>query len=92
MPCQVRHTSVRNTLDNFSITCNKRIIMEDRIAKLEMVAAEQERAMEEMSTVIARQWREIEALQVKLEQLTRRFAALEEQTAPDVPVTKPPHY
>jgi SlyX protein len=31
-------------------------------------------------------------MQKKLDALTHRFLALEEQTAPDVPVTKPPHY
>ena len=31
-------------------------------------------------------------LQRKLDALTTRFLALEEQAAPDVPVTKPPHW
>ncbi len=65
---------------------------EERVAKLEMLAAEQERAIEELSAQIAEQWKTIEALRGKLDRLTERFLALEEQTAPDVPVTKPPHY
>lgn len=80
------------TLDNFRPACNMGITMEDRIANLETLVAEQERTIEEMSDVIARQWSEIEALGRKLEVLTKRFAALEEQSAPDVPVTRPPHY
>lgn len=66
--------------------------MEDRIANLEMLVAEQERTIEDMSGVIARQWSEIETLGRKLEVLTKRFAELEEQAAPDVPVNRPPHY
>jgi SlyX protein len=64
----------------------------DRIAQLEMLLAEQERTIEELSGEIARQWQVIEKMQKKLDALTHRFLALEEQTAPDVPVTKPPHY
>lgn len=64
----------------------------DRIAQLEMLLAEQERTIEELSGEIARQWQVIEKMQKKLDALTHRFLAPEEQTAPDVPVTKPPHY
>jgi SlyX protein len=64
----------------------------DRIAQLEMLLAEQERTIEELSGEIARQGQVIEKMQKKLDALTHRFLALEEQTAPDVPVTKPPHY
>jgi SlyX protein len=31
-------------------------------------------------------------MQKKLDALTERFLALEERAAPDVPVTKPPHW
>lgn len=62
------------------------------IVKLQMLAAEQEKTIEELSGQVAEQWKAIEALQRKLDRLTERFLALEEQTAPDVPVTKPPHY
>ncbi|WP_368855762.1 SlyX family protein [Escherichia coli] len=48
--------------------------------------------MEELSGQIAEQWKTIERIQKKLDALTSRFLALEEQTAPDVPVTKPPHW
>jgi SlyX protein len=65
---------------------------EDRLTNLEMRAAEQERTIEELSGQIAEQWTVIERLQKKLDSLTERFLTLEEQSAPDIPVTKPPHW
>ena len=44
------------------------------------------------SSVLAEQWKLIDQLSKKLSALTDRFLELEEQTAPDVPVTKPPHW
>ncbi|WP_315925250.1 SlyX family protein [Mesorhizobium sp. SP-1A] len=64
----------------------------DRLTTLEIRAAEQERAIEELSGQIAEQWKTIDKLQRKLDALARRFLELEEQAAPDVPVTKPPHW
>lgn len=66
--------------------------MSTRLEKLEILAAEQEKTIEELSGQIAEQWKTIERLQAKLDALTERFLALEEQTAPDAPVTKPPHW
>ncbi|MCO5057203.1 MAG: SlyX family protein [Rhizobiaceae bacterium] len=65
---------------------------DDRLAKLEILAAEQERTIEELSGQLAEQWKLIERMQKKLDTLTERFLALEERTAPDIPVTKPPHW
>ncbi|CDX11007.1 Protein SlyX homolog [Mesorhizobium sp. ORS 3324] len=65
---------------------------DDRLTKLEIRAAEQEKTIEELSGQIAEQWKVIEHMERKLAALTDRFLALEEQTAPDVPVTKPPHW
>ncbi|MBA8899548.1 MULTISPECIES: SlyX family protein [unclassified Phyllobacterium] len=64
----------------------------DRVTKLEVLVTEQEKTIEELSTQIAEQWRVIEGMRRKLDALTDRFLVLEEQTAPDVPVTKPPHW
>lgn len=64
----------------------------DRLTTLEIRAAEQEHTIEELSGQLAEQWKTIEALRKKLDALTDRFLVLEEQTAPDVPVTKPPHW
>lgn len=65
---------------------------EDRIVQLEILAAEQEKTIAELSEQIAEQWRTIEKQQKKLDALVERFLALEEQAAPDVPVTRPPHW
>jgi SlyX protein len=64
----------------------------DRLTTLEIRAAEQEKTVEELSGQIAEQWQVIERMQRKLDALTDRFLALEEQAAADVPVTKPPHW
>ena len=68
------------------------VMPEDRLTTLEIRAAEQERTIEELSGQIAEQWTVIERMQRKLDALTERFLALEEQAAADVPVTKPPHW
>ncbi|MDN2579657.1 SlyX family protein [Aquibium sp. ELW1220] len=65
---------------------------EDRIARLEMIVAEQERTIEELSGQVAEQWTVVEKLRKKLDLLTERFLAVEEQSGSDVPVTKPPHW
>ena len=63
-----------------------------RLVQLEVLTTHQERAIGELSEQVAEQWKTIEKLQRKLDALTTRFLALEEQAAPDVPVTKPPHW
>jgi SlyX protein len=68
------------------------IMPADRLTTLEIRAAEQEKTIEELSGQIAEQWKVIERMQRKLDALTDRFLALEEQTGDDVPVTKPPHW
>lgn len=65
---------------------------DQRLARLEMIVTEQERTIETLSGQVAEQWSTIEALRKKLDALTARFLELEEQVAPDVPVTKPPHW
>ena len=69
-----------------------RLIKEKIDAMPQMRAAEQEKTIEELSGQIAEQWKTIEGLRKKLDALTDRFLVLEEQSAPDVPVTKPPHW
>lgn len=65
---------------------------DERMTALEIRAAEQERIIEELSGQIADQWKVIERMQHRLDALAERFLALEEQAAPDVPVTRPPHW
>jgi len=63
-----------------------------RLTRLEILVTEQEKTIEELSGQVAEQWKVIEAMRRKLDALTDRFLVLEEQTAPDIPATKPPHY
>jgi SlyX protein len=63
-----------------------------RLTRLEMLVTEQEKTIEELSGQVSEQWKVIEGMRRKLDALTDRFLVLEEQTAPDIPVTKPPHY
>ena len=65
---------------------------EDRLTTLEIRNAEQEHLIEELSGQIAQQWTVIDRTQKKLDALAERFLALEEQSAPDTPITKPPHW
>lgn len=65
---------------------------ENRINKLELLFAEQEHAIAEMSDEMARQGREIDTLTKRLESLALRFSALEEDSQPETPVTRPPHW
>ncbi|MER8374197.1 SlyX family protein [Mesorhizobium sp. M1338] len=67
-------------------------VLANRLTTLEIRAAEQEKTIEELSGQIAEQWKVIERMQRKLDALTDRFLALEEQTGDEVPVTKPPHW
>ena len=64
----------------------------DRTTTLEIRATEQERTIEELSGQIAEQWKVIEKLQKKVDTLTERFLTLEEQPAPTIEATKPPHW
>ncbi len=64
----------------------------DRTTTLEIRATEQEKTIEELSGQIAEQWKVIERLQKKVDTLTERFLALEEQAAPAIEATKPPHW
>ncbi|MFT4078510.1 SlyX family protein [Rhodomicrobium lacus] len=63
-----------------------------RLTALEETVAHQARALDEMSDQMARQWRLIDSLKGKLERLTERFQAVEEQTLGAPPITRPPHY
>lgn len=64
----------------------------DRVTTLEIRVAEQEKVIEELSGQLAEQWKVTDRLQHKLDALTERFLLLEEQAAPEIPVTRPPHW
>jgi SlyX protein len=65
---------------------------EDRLTRIEIIVAEQEKTIGELSAEIAGQWKVIEGMRRKLDALTERFLELEEQSRPETPVTKPPHW
>ncbi|WP_404801517.1 SlyX family protein [Bartonella apis] len=64
----------------------------DRLTEVEIKLAEQERLVDELSSVLAEQWKTIDQMDKKLTVLTKRFLELEEQSQPDIPVTRPPHW
>lgn len=65
---------------------------DERISKLEELAAHQMRTIEELSEQLAQQWKTIDSLQLRLTRLTERFLVLEEASQEAPPITKPPHY
>jgi SlyX protein len=65
---------------------------EDRLTRLEIAVAVQEKTIGELSAEIAEQWKTIERMRGKLDGLAERFLELEEQSRPETPVTKPPHW
>lgn len=65
---------------------------DERLTRLESIVMEQERTIEQLSGQIAEQWTVLETLQRRYAALVQRFLALEEAQAPDIPVTKPPHW
>ncbi|MBB6260030.1 SlyX protein [Paenochrobactrum gallinarii] len=65
---------------------------ETRLTELEIRITEQDKIIEDLSGEIAEQWKVIDHLRTKLNALTTRFLELEEQTQPDIPVTRPPHW
>jgi SlyX protein len=63
-----------------------------RINALEEMLAHHEKAIEELSAQLAGQWQTIRDMENRLSVLTRRFAALEENSLPIPEITKPPHF
>lgn len=65
---------------------------EERLMKLEELAAHQARVIEELSEQLAAQWKALDQTRVKLDRLTERFLELEETSREAAPITRPPHY
>ena len=65
--------------------------LQDRIDRLEAHVAEQERVIQDMSEVMAKQWSNLDAMSAKVNRLLDRLSAVEtERVAPDE--APPPHY
>ena len=65
---------------------------EERLVKLEELAAYQTKVIEELSDQLAEQWKVMEQTRAKLDRLTERFLSLEESSLEAPAVTRPPHY
>ncbi|AXV17040.1 hypothetical protein CYG48_15890 [Neorhizobium sp. SOG26] len=65
---------------------------EDRLIRLEELAAHQAKVIEELSDQLAEQWKVVEQMRAKLDRLTERFLTLEEASLDAPPITRPPHY
>ena len=65
---------------------------QSRITQLEELVAHQTKTIDELSNQIADQWQQIDKLSRKLDQLTERFLAVEEDLTPAPEITKPPHW
>lgn len=65
--------------------------MEQRIVELELKAAEQQHELEELSGVVYKQQRELDALKAALQSLAKKVQA-EPGLIDDKPPERPPHY
>jgi SlyX protein len=65
---------------------------EDRLVRLEELAAHQAKVIEELSDQLAEQWKVLEQTRAKLSQLTERFLSVEEASLEAPAITRPPHY
>jgi SlyX protein len=65
--------------------------MEERIIELELKAAEQQQQLDELSQVIYRQQKELDALRSVLQSLASKVQSDPNQID-DKPAEKPPHY
>jgi SlyX protein len=64
----------------------------DRLAKLEELAAHQQKMLDELSGELARTSQKVEWLEKALKELAQRFMALEDVATPRPEITRPPHY
>ena len=63
-----------------------------RITRLEEILAHQAKTIDELSDQLAEQWKVVEQMRAKLDQLTERFLLLEENSLEAPAITRPPHY
>ncbi len=65
--------------------------LQNRLDLLEAHVAEQERVIQDMSEVLAKQWSSLDAMSAKVDRLLERLGALESQSD-ELDSTPPPHY
>jgi len=66
--------------------------LQDRIEALEIRAAHQDRAIEDLNTVVADQWRELDRLKRLIARIDDQIAAVEHLARTDAKEPPPPHY
>ncbi len=71
---------------------NDKVSDEERLVRLEELAAHQAKVIEELSDQLAEQWKVMEQTRAKLDRLTERFLSLEEASLEAPAITRPPHY
>ena len=65
---------------------------ETRITDLEMLAAHQAQAIEDLSAMVAEQWKVIDAMRKRLDEISERFHSVEETALGRPENAKPPHW
>jgi SlyX protein len=65
---------------------------ETRITDLEMLAAHQAQAIDDLSAMVAEQWKVIDAMRKRLDEMSERFQAVEESALGRPENVKPPHW
>jgi SlyX protein len=65
---------------------------ENRITDLEMLAAHQAQTIDDLSAMVAEQWKVIDAMRKRLDEMTERFQAVEENALGRPENVKPPHW
>lgn len=65
---------------------------QERLTALEERLAHQDRTIEEMSALIADQWREIERLKRRMQLIDDQVAAVEQMARSEKAEPPPPHY
>jgi SlyX protein len=65
---------------------------ENRVTDLEMLAAHQAQTIDELSAMVAEQWKVIDAMRKRLDEMSERFQAVEETALGRPENVKPPHW
>ena len=63
-----------------------------RIEALELSAAHQQQAIDDLSEALTEQWRMMETLRRQVERLSERLTEVEPPSGQAVPIDRPPHW
>lgn len=63
-----------------------------KLVKLEELAAHQGQMIDDLSQQLAKQWKLIERLKTRIDEMTDRFEELEDHSRATQPNQKPPHW